>query len=253
MWILPTMSRPVACQAVIDSMVAANLSTPGLVIVNGDPGNAYRSIRLPAKWSIITFEDNRGVCGAMNWAFEQFPRADFYALVCDDEFVFTEQFDLKLIEAAGRWNIAHGNDGWQSETRIHTYATWGGELIRAVGWWSLPGLWHWYFDDCWELIASEFGLRRFCRDVLTEHRHYTAGRATFDPTYQAGQSRAGQDQAVFEDWKRDEWPALRGRLRQIRCSKRNAANHKCVDNASNGGIIADATPEASIDEIRLCV
>lgn len=213
MWILPTMGRATQCQEVVNSAMAGGISTPGIVLVNGpEQTELYRSLRLPGDWSIAQLPQNLGICGALNLAFTSFRDEAWYGLVCDDEFVFTPQFDLKLVSAAGSWAIAHGNDGWRSEKRIHTYVVFGGDLIRLTGWWALPGLWHWYFDDVWEMIAQEFKLRRFCRDVQTQHRHFAAGQAPIDATYQSGESRTEQDKVRFHQWKEDDWPGLRDKL-----------------------------------------
>lgn len=213
MWFLPTMGRAARCQEVMDAALAAGISTPGMILVNG-PQEAewYQALTLPPRWSMDLLPENLGICGALNLAFHQFPNEPWYGLVCDDEFVFTQGFNLKLVAATERIGIAHGNDGWRSEKRIHTYVVFGGDLLRQTGWWALPGLWHWYFDDVWETIAQEFGLRRFCRDVQTEHRHYATGRAPNDATYQSGESRSEQDKERFRHWKESEWPQLRRSL-----------------------------------------
>ena len=194
-------------------MIAAGISTPGFVVVNGPLQiEAYRRMRLPFGWELIELPVNLGICGGLNWCFEKFPNEPWYGMPCDDELVFTEGFDRVLIDAAGAWNISHGNDGWMSETRLWTYATYGGDLLRAAGYWALPGLWHWYFDDHWELVAKEFSLKRHCREVVTEHRHVYNETAAPDATFNAGRSRAAADRAAFNAWRSRGWPKLRERI-----------------------------------------
>jgi hypothetical protein len=211
MWCMPVM-RPEQTQNVLDQMVACGLSTPGIVIANG-PG--FASIKLPDAWDIYYPPQNLGLCGSLNLFYRTFPDCDWYGIVCDDEFVFTDGFDKILPEAAGRWKISHGNDGWKSQDRIHTYSVTGGSLIRAIGWWALPGLWHWYFDDVWEMLAADLNIRVWCQDVKTEHRHHMAGKAEFDATYKLGESRSVEDRHIFETWKSTEYPRLRERLRTL--------------------------------------
>lgn len=213
MWVMPSLNRPDRAQAAIDTMIACQVSTPGLVIVNGpQQREVYERLRLPSNWEIHHLPSNVGVCSALNLAFRFHPSEPWYGLVCDDEHVLTSGFDRILIEAAGSWNIAHGDDGWKSKDRIWTYVVCGGELLRTLGWWSLPGLFHTYHDDVQEVIAKELGLKRWCRDVHTKHVHWEQGQAVDDATYQLGRSRWQQDQQRFDVWKRNEWPAVKERL-----------------------------------------
>ena len=198
-------------------MIACDVSTHGRLIVNGMVDEeAYRSIVLPDQWEIEVLPQNIGVCGAMAKMFRDYPTEDCYSLICDDEFVETTGFDKILIGSAGRWGISHGNDRQMTDQPcewLHTYATYGGDLVRAVGWWPLPGLWHSGFDNTWQVIAKEFGLRRYCRDVLTTHVNTWNGTATEDETYRIGRSPAETDMARFHQWKEIEWPSLRNRLK----------------------------------------
>lgn len=231
MWFLISMGRPEQCGRVIRSMMNCGLSTPGRLVVNGTADEAaYRQIELPNNWNIEVLPQNLGVCGAMAKMFRDYPTEDCYSLVCDDEFVETPGFDVRLMEAAGRWGIAHGNDRQMTdrpEEWLHTFATYGGDLVRAVGWWPLPGLWHCFFDNTWQLIAKEFGLRRYCRDVLTTHINTWDESAPMDATYVAGRQPSHLDEARFQQWKRDEWPIQCGRLRAIiRFNERFGAGNK---------------------------
>jgi hypothetical protein len=214
MWFLPSYNRPEQCQAVIDQINKVGCTGTGLLWVNGrDRMDEYAKIKLPNNWHGVSSRENIGVCGAMNECFKRFPDEPFYGLICDDEYTYSTNWEKRLSEAAGGWKISHGNEGWQSQKRIHSYVTVGGDLIRECGWWALPGLWHWYHDDVQELLARECGLRVFCDDVMTEHKHYLAGKAPKDITYSAGESKRIQDQQVFEKWKAEEAAALIERIK----------------------------------------
>jgi len=217
MWILPTYNRPDKCQAVLDQIIEVGCSTVGIVVINGACTNGlpYPALFLPDGWISVTLPENIGVCGAMQYAFTHYPDEDFYGLVCDDEYVFTPGWDIILSEAAGNNKIAFGNDGWQSGRRQHGYVTWGGDLVRAVGFLSLPGLWHWFHDDVWEAIAKAADLNMFCENVRVEHRHYRAGKSEKDKTYEVGMSRAEQDRDVYQAWRNNEFDATMQRVWQL--------------------------------------
>ena len=212
-WVMPTYRRPEQCKKVIDCLTYTGCSTPGIVVVNGlDDVEAYQSIKLPSGWQMAFMPVNIGVCNAMNWAFKNHPNEPFYGLICDDEYVYTNGWDKKLIEAAGNKGIAHGNDKWQSPRRMHLYVTWGGDLLREIGWWSLPGLWHWYHDNVFEQLMAGLPAVKYCENVVGEHKHYLANKAKKDVTYATGESRAKQDQLVYQTWAFREYPVLRKKL-----------------------------------------
>lgn len=213
MWVLPTYNRPDKCRDVLKAIIYTGCSTPGLVIVNGTDRLAeYQAIPLPKDWQMVIMPQNIGVCNAMNWAFNRYPNEPFYGLICDDEFVYTTGWDKKLIAAAGSRGIAHGNDKWQAPRRMHMYVTWGGDLLREIGWWALPGLWHWYHDNVWEQLMAGNSAVKFCEEVYCEHKHYIAGKTAKDVTYATGESRASQDQLIFQRWAFNGYPALKSKL-----------------------------------------
>lgn len=215
MWILPSFNRARRCQIALDAMVSCGVSSPGVVVVNGTRQiDDYRDLRLPEGWFLLELPENIGVCGAWNTTFQLFPDEPWYGTACDDEIAATPGFDKTLIEAAGRICVSHANDGFRSDTRIHSFVCMGGDLVRALGWISLPGLWHWFHDDVIELIASELDLRRYCSQVKCEHQHVENGHQD-DLTYQTGRSRQDQDSARFWAWRANEWPELRSRLIRI--------------------------------------
>jgi hypothetical protein len=84
-----------------------------------------------------------------------------------------------------------------------------------LGYLAIPGLWHYYWDDFTEAIAADLDGRKFLQDVKSEHKHHYAGTAPDDETYQIGRSKWGEDQSVFEAWKRDEWPSQRERIKSL--------------------------------------
>lgn len=157
-------------------------------------------------------DGNLGLCGALNYVFTQYPDEPFYGMITDDEFVATDRWDKILIEAAGKWNISHGNNGWQSDRRIHGFMTIGGELARIIGYLMPQGLWHWYSDDVYESIAAHTGLRKFCPEVKIENKHWMLGNAMKDDTYILSESRTVQDREIFLRWQKNELPQIVKRI-----------------------------------------
>ncbi len=225
MWILPSLNRPEQCAEVIERLKTHGCSTPGVLFVNTNEDSvpdAYKAIALPDKWILEISEKNLGLCGSMNWVFKKYPNEPFYGMITDDEFICTDGWDKTLIEAAGEWNVSHGDNGWQSNRRIHGFMTIGGELARTMGYLFPQGLWHWFCDDIYEHIAMGRNLRRFCPEVKIENRHWMLGNIQKDKTYELAESRNLQDQEIFMRWREKEFPSIMKRIWEIQ--KNNEAS-----------------------------
>lgn len=222
MWILPTLSRPAQCAAVVSQMIRMDCSTGLVVCVNGNHAEykeAFRNILTP---SLVRYEDtNIGALGALNKLFELYPNEKFYGFIADDEFVMTPGFDKRLIEAAGDWNISHGNDQIQDGKRAQGYVCIGGKLARAAGYLALKDCWHWCgFDQMWETIAAAKGCEKnYCEDVIVEHRHPYMNKGEMDDCYRLGESRKAEDVLAFRKWMYAEQGGLADVLNNIRKAK----------------------------------
>jgi hypothetical protein len=220
LWIIPTYNRPDQCRAAVERLKEMGCSTPGIVIVNGRDFQAYEAWKehLPEHWSMVFMQENIGVCGALRWAFNEWPRLTFYGLICDDEFVETPGWDVRLIEAAGQWNLAHGNNGDSSSKWPHAFMTWGGDLVRAVGNIAPEGLWHLYFDMYWAFIAGESKRLKFCPDVRITELHHLRGTAPHDETNRAALLHQKEDGQWYTNWRRSEALATVARVKSALAS-----------------------------------
>ena len=214
-WILPTLSRPQQCAAVLDRMRETGCSTPGIVVLNGDQGF---SGAMPEGWSIIVPDKNLGALGALNKVFELYPNEDFYGFIGDDEFVETDGWDKKLIDAAGAWNFSHGIDSLHGGKRAQGYLCIGGKLARAVGYLALPEAHHWYgLDSMWEALAQAGACENICvEEVKIEHRHPRGGKAEWDSCYELGKKNKDIDFQVCAHWLRHKLRETVERVKKAR-------------------------------------
>jgi hypothetical protein len=216
MYCYPTFNRPNECGLLLEHLNQVGVNSKAIIWVNGGTEaniKKYEEVfekHLPSGWITHIHAKNIGFCQAANEIFTLYPDEPFYGLITDDEYVYTPDWDKFLIEAAGQWNVAHGNNHWQSHMRCHGYSTFGGDLVRNVGYLFPQGLWHWFSDDVWEHIARACGLERFERDINIEDKHWMnpRHRTPRDDTYLLGESRAVQDQAIFMKWRAEEFPAI---------------------------------------------
>lgn len=217
MWILPTFGRPEGCQEALDCIIAAGTVTPGLVVVNGDPDPRYRDLRLPDGWRVVHRAENGGIVPALNDAFAAMPDEPWYGWLADDAFVRSGPgWDRMLVDRAGPRGIASPDDGWLEGTRIVWGAVWGGELVRAVGWWMPPTLRGLYTDDFWEAVGRSLGLWRYVPQVRVEHRHPFNGKREPDPTHELTYSDESwlTDTRAWRALQDAELPATIARIRE---------------------------------------
>lgn len=229
MWILPTLNRPSQCAEVLDRLLEMGISTPGVVVVNGEikdyvgPFDAVKR-KLPANWAVLANWAllargvNLGAIGALNAAKESFPDEPWYGFLADDEFVLAPEFDKIMVAAAGDWDIAHGDDGFQKGGRFQGACVIGGALARAVGYLALPECWHWYgFDSMWESLAQAGACKRvYVPEVKVNHQHPYQGKGKMDSCYELGASRKDLDQQVYFNWLRHEIKNVVARVKKAK-------------------------------------
>jgi hypothetical protein len=217
MWVLITHNRPKECLAVLEQIKKTGMTEKGLLVINDacSREQADLSRHLPEGWDYEYMGYNLGLCQAMNLVFGKYPNEPYYGLICDDEYVYTPGWDTRIAAAAGRWKIASGKDewNWHRAGRISTYVAVGGDLVRACGWWALPGLFHNCHDDAQETLADALDLRAPCDDIRTEHKHRANGKAPDDDTYRIANARGAADHEVFHRWREKEAPQLIERIR----------------------------------------
>jgi hypothetical protein len=223
MWVLPTFGRPARCQEALCSITSAGVSSPGLVVIDGDPDPAYANLRLPPDWRAICLPANLGVCGVFNHVLRAWSDEPWYGFISDDSIVRTMAFDRPLIAAAGRAGFANSADGWQAHQRMHGAIVFGGDLLRALGWWAPPGLIHCFVDDAWEHIGRALGNWVHLPQVMVEHLHPANAKATSDTTYHKAYANFESDRARFEEFVGAELSAAIARAQRAVVEARHAA------------------------------
>lgn len=197
MWFLPSYNRPEQCAEVLDTCVKTGMTTPGVLLVQGQD-DRYEKIELPKGWTRVYRLTNVGLSQGLQYLFSTWRDEPWFGLITDDHFPETQGWDLPLIEAAGKTCIAHCNDGWQSDERIFGLTVFGGDLLRALRYWTVPGTWHCFNDDFWEAIAKDFPVRRYLKDIKVQSPHCMKGDAPVDMTYKAAYARFEEDRAAYE-------------------------------------------------------
>ena len=211
MWCMPSRNRPEKCRAMLSDMVARGMTAEGVIGIDDDDPQieAYRALPLPPGWTVMEVHNEHGGAGE-SWrqAYARFPGKPWYGVVADDMSIETDGFESALVQAAGAWGIASSNDDWQSNAdvmkgRMHGVAVFGGEFLRALGYWAPPGFRHLYLDDLWESLGRTLGNWRTLMDVVTPHHHpWKTGEAMDATTAAANSSENNEhDRQVYERWR----------------------------------------------------
>lgn len=189
-WLLSTRGRPKECQDALDACEASGMTSPGVVYVD-ETVDEYRRLNLPKNWT-IHYEPKWGSLQAsLQWCFERYPDASAYGWLADDVRPRTPGWDKLLEHEAGDWCLSYARDLWLSElentrleledgANISSGLCWGGKLVRAVGWWALPGVRQAFIDVAWCHIVQPLSLARYVADVTVEHLNYRTGKREKD-------------------------------------------------------------------------
>ena len=196
MWLLPSLGRPERAQRVAE---AARDTKITLRLHKGDPRlKDYLRIEWPSKWKVVV-GPRLSLTETLNEAFRENPRERQYGFLADDTIPSPSDWSQRLQTVAGRDFVAYPDDGLHGE-KLCTHFLIGGDLMRSVGFWCLPGLKHNFLDTVWYVMGSKLGVLRYVPEVKFEHLHPLAGKAEQDETYKIGQGWYEKDKKVFERW-----------------------------------------------------
>jgi hypothetical protein len=133
----------------------------------------------------------------------------------DDHRPRTPGWDKALVDALP--GVAYGNDLFQGRN-LPTAVAMSAGIVQALGYFVPPGLMHLYFDDFWLTLGRELGSLTYLEDVIIEHMHPVAGKASWDEGYVRANSmeQFNTDSAAYQRFMTTQWP---GDLALVRTSR----------------------------------
>lgn len=206
MFVMPTRGRPHLINRFF-SVFPPQPETTGILAIDDDDARNYADIKLPKGWD-FRVSPRTYFTAKVNDVVAAFPGKPFYGFVMDDTVPRTDKWDVLLAEKAGPWGIAWPDDCLPGKRPSAMVL--GGELVRALGWFSCPTVKHFYTDNVWETMAADLGCAGRCEEIKIAHLHFSSGAAPFDETYRQRPNNAA-DKIAFENWLLT-WPALKERL-----------------------------------------
>lgn len=209
MWLLPSLNRIWSLRECLKSLQIVGCSTFGEIILGPKQQIDISEILAlaPKGWKVsCQHMDDRSLVDVMNRFVRDHPNLEWYGYLQDDLKFVSSKWDTKLVAAAGPNRIASCNDMWRAPKRNTGACAFGGELVRAWGFWGPPKLQHCYIDDFWEESGRACKNWVVLMDVQTPHRHFANSRnkAQMDETYKFSYAPAGQDQIEWNRYRASE-------------------------------------------------
>lgn len=208
--LVPSRKRPqAAAELLAEAGRTSTASAKMFFAVDADDPtlDSYRGA-IPSGNLWITPATQRGSVAATNWAFENVLKhlSGLFAigLMGDDVRPRTEGWDAKILEALRELGtgIVYGDDLIQGK-RLPTHPFMTADIPRALGWLGLPTLKHLYVDNVLLELGKAADRIRYLPDVVLEHLHPVAGKASWDQVYQetSNKTSAEDDRRTFEAWR----------------------------------------------------
>lgn len=225
-WQLASRGRPKLAQAAIEACEAHGMTSCAELVVDGNP-DGY-DFTLPSNWVKIELKAEKNIVWAKNDLLRRAPAAKCYGWLADDTYPETDGWCQIVEQAAGKMNLAYCYDSWimrpedqqpiEWETRFNESSRqavvngenltsglcWGGELVRAVGWWGLPGNKQACSDVAWCDLIRGKNLHRYLPHVTVRHDNYRTNNRPVDDTdswVRDGQNYIQQDIDRWTAWR----------------------------------------------------
>jgi hypothetical protein len=186
MWLLPSYNRPDLLRQTLAKCVETKMTTPGVILVNGGDQKAYRNIPLPPNWRIKFRPENLGWAQGCAALMRLFPDEPWYGFFYDDMVPVTPEWDLRLLEKLKPNGIVTAENNFHNPPRIQT-AVLDGNLVRKVGFITIPGPWSCFTDDFWERLGEDLGTWTHAKEVVVETLNPRNGKMSWqDDAHVAG-------------------------------------------------------------------
>lgn len=205
MWIFATRNRVENCKRFIRLWHELEASSSVyLRLDDDDPAlEEMKSLPWPEEFEMHVGPRIR-LGGSMQEMYHAYPNEPWYGLLADDLVPQTKHWDRKLIDAAGLNDMSYPNELYEKSVRI-CHPCVGGDLVRHVGFFAIPGLKHFCTDTFWEHLYRHFQKNNRQEDVILAHAHFNFNQSVKDQTYNESQLIRKDDKRFYKEWKEKNW------------------------------------------------
>jgi len=167
-----------------------------------DDDPAFTENLKAADGCLTTIQERMGLAPWTNHLAGLHPDAAYLASLGDDMVPVTYGWDERLVDAQKDMGGGYCYPDDKRRSDIPEAVVIDARIVRALGWFSPPGLDHWYQDMAWRDLGSLTGRLRYCPDVVIEHRHPNVpGGDPSDATYTEAAGSFAADMAVYQKWR----------------------------------------------------
>lgn len=181
--VTPTRGRPDRAREAYDSFIATRRdpTTKMVFVVDHDDPDREGYQGVP----VASFDHEGGGMGPpMNAAAAEYAKTyDVVGFIGDDHRFRTDGWDVilaRVLQQPGL-GIAYGDDLARKDIPTQVFIR--SDIIRALGWFCLPGAKHLYLDNAWADLGNQAGCLAFVDSVVIEHAHAFFGKAEMDEGY----------------------------------------------------------------------
>ena len=203
--IVPSRGRPQSIARLLDSVhETGRMRTHVHVGVDDDdpelPRYRYVLDKGGRDGDVLTTGPRKGLCGWTNEiAVARAAEYPFLASFGDDHVPWTPGWDRALIRAIVNMGGTGFSYPWDcTREDIPEAAVMSSDIVQALGWMSLPGLEHWFIDNCWADLGRGAGCLRHLRAIKVEHIRKG------DQTAAESAEKFAADRDAYFAWRRSE-------------------------------------------------
>jgi hypothetical protein len=177
--LLPTLNRIAKLKTFLASAIAAETTTPGLVIIDKSDYAAnltgYSELTMPDGWELY-ISDSVGMGDKVREVWPKVRDGAWVSLLNDDHEIITPHWDTILIKQLNGKNFISCSDQWNAPARAAGATIWSMPLLEELGWPIFPPqINHLGVDDCFETLGRATGVWRVDMHVIVRHNHVYKG------------------------------------------------------------------------------
>lgn len=212
--LIGTRSRPHNAVRAFDALKKNSTISDFVMIINEDQADMYPDI------DGVTTEvvaNGLGCNGKANAIMDKYvDRYETISGIDDDTVVQTKGWDAILCEPIKRigYGVSYGNDGLRGAD-LPTKVTISTNIIKALGFYAPPVLFHSYADNFWKKMGETIGSIHYFENVNLEHLHWTNGKAVKDETYDSNTPELMNiDRIAYDDYIQNQFDLDMARLKE---------------------------------------
>ena len=210
--IVPSRNRPEGLRRLVDAIRCTSAGDPQLLVcLDTDDAPSYAPIE--GVWYLI--KERQRFVAWTNEAARLFAN-DFryFGLIGDDIMPRTDRWDAAVVHTLEELGtgLCYTNDLLQGEA-LPTVCFMTTDIVKTLGYVQPPALVHLYSDNFWLELGRALDRIRYLPDVVLEHLHWSAGKATSDESYEESHALMEPDRIAFERYMREGFEADVAKMR----------------------------------------